>query len=250
VQDSSFEDAINALKRDYIDSLPEKLDSIEQLVMDIATSDTPMELSEQIYRDVHSLKGTAGTYGLQIITNICHELEEQIGKYADDTIDICLQYLDLIRSALEISIQSDNPNFSIIEEKLYDFQKEISDNNLLGLIVDHSNLNTMMVQQILEPYPIKLSHINDGLVALSKLLFTKYDFVIVSKELPSLSGAALLKCIQASNCPNKETKAILMSSTDKMDYVDRGPDKIVIKNNTFDKELPNSIESLFPELGL
>jgi len=245
----AFEEAMAGMRMDYVSSLPDKLDNIESNALRIAKSEFPIEEINELFRDVHSLKGSAGTFELPIISTICHQLEDHLEQFSDKTVEICLQFVDLMRSAVDVVTTSDNPNFNEIERKLYEYQKKISDNQLLGVVIDPSRTNTNLIKGILEQYPIKLSFMNDGLVALTRLLFVKYDFIIASRELPSISGPGMIAALQATNCPNRDTQSIIVSSsTIQMEKINISKIHTIARNQEFIAALPNKLENLFPEI--
>jgi len=159
-----------------------------------------------------------------------------------------MKYIDLMRRALEEALNTENPNYSSIESELYNYQKSLSKNNLLGVIVDSSRHNTLMLQQILRPCSIKLTVINDGLAALSRLLFVKYDLLLVSKEITSLSGTALVNSLRSTNCLNRNIKVIMFSSNKLEENLQiKGPDCSVIRDKDFDTNVVNAVQEVLPE---
>jgi len=246
----AFQVMMEGYRASYIDELPAKIDHIEQLILQCEGTNPANEISEQLYRDVHSLKGTAGTYGLQIITTICHHLEDQLGHFNESYVATCLHFIDLMRLTTEtIANASDpNPSFSEIEIQLYKLQKQLAKNKKLGVIVDSFRLNAMMLTCILEPYPVKITIMDDGLKALSRLLFEKFDFLITSREVPSLNGAALISALRTSDSANKNIKSIILTSKlDNSYFTGCQPDITVIKDTNLSKNLANAIESCFPD---
>jgi len=245
----AFQAMMEEYRANYIDELPTKIDHIEQLILKHEDKNLSTEISEQLYRDVHSLKGTAGTYGLQIMTSICHHLEDQLGHFNENYVETCLHFVDLMRTAAEITTRTSNPNFKEVEIQLYKLQKKLAKNKKLGMIIDSSRLNAMMLTHILEPYPIKITIMDDGLKGLSRLIFEKFDFLITSREIPSLNGAALISALRTSDSANKNIRSIILTS--KMDtsyFAGCQPNITIIKDTNLSKNLANAIESCFPDL--
>jgi len=249
-KEKAFQAMMEGYRASYINELPAKIDHIEQLILRHEDANLPTEISEQLYRDVHSLKGTAGTYGLQIITTICHHLEDQLGHFNKNYVETCLHFIDLMRTATEVIASTSNPSFKEVEIQLYKLQKQLAKNKKLGMIVDSSRLNAAMLTCLLEPYPIKITIMDDGLKALSRLLFEKYDFLITSREVPSLNGIALISALRTSDSTNKNIKSIILTSkTNLRYYAGCQPDMTVVKDTHLSHSLANAIESCFPDFS-
>jgi len=247
----AFSKMLEEHRQNYLEDLPDKLDDLEQLIQQFDKTESPIELSQEIFRDVHSLKGSAGTFGLPVITSICHQLEEHISEFSDHYADTCLPYVELMREAVDIA-GSDNPVFAELETRLYKYQKKITANKLLVASIDSSRLNNSIIAQILEQYPVKVTVMTDGLSALSRLLFVKFDLIITTRELPSLSGPSLIGALQATNCANNDVSTILLTSNDRggKDLQYCKPSSVVVRNKDLSQNLENAIESIFPHLDV
>jgi len=247
----AVEEAMQAMRADYIAALPDKLHEIERKILEIPDSEQPLENINELFRDVHSLKGTSATFDLPIIATICHQLEDHLEQFSDKSVEISLKFIDLMQRATEIIERSVSPDYSEIEKALYTFQKTIADNQLLGVIIDPSRANTLLAKRILEQYPVKLTAINDGLAALTRLLFVKYDFILLSRELPSISGPGLIAALQATNCPNRDTQTIIISSSNsKIDPLNESIIHPVKRDQNFVSALPQVLEQVFPEISV
>lgn len=240
------EDILDIYRNDYLEDLPQVFYNFESLIHDIQQKRDPA-LSAKLFRDIHSLKGTAGTFNFTIISEICHQLEEAMELQTSDAMQLLLKYVELMRDSLAELKNSITPDFGAIELKLYNLRKRLTKNKRLGIIVDPSRLHTSMVKKILEPYPVQLTVMNDGLAALSRMLYVKYDFVIASRELPSLNGIALISAIKNSNCMNSNIFSIILSgeANFRIDSLNSQPDQIVIKDSNFDTSLPETLKSIF-----
>ncbi|MBT7443617.1 MAG: hypothetical protein HN790_06580 [Methylococcales bacterium] len=238
------------MKASFVADLPSQFDEFEQLIIALERSCDPMAESAELCREVHSIKGAAGTHGLPIITTICHHLEDQLQLFSDDYIEHSLRYIDLMREALDLS-EDEVPNFSPIEEKLSKMRREFSKHSMIGLVVESSKLITMIEQDILSNYPVELTFLSDGLIALEHLLSEKFDFIITSQEVSSLNGIALISAVRASDSTNKNIKAILLTSKEQRIF-QRGcePDAVTIKNNNLATTLVTALEKLMPELAV
>lgn len=243
------EKILDVYRQEYIADLPEKFSELEGLISAVKSEDDE-EVSGLIFRNVHSIKGTSSTFELPFIAEICHQMEETLEHLNKNASSILINYVDLLNKALSMYEKSENPDFSQLERSLYNLRKRLSKNKYLGIVVDPSRLHTSMVQKILDPYPVQITTMNDGLAALSRMLFVKYDFIITSRELPSLNGIALIAAIKNSNCLNNNIQSIILSSQSDANYTveNTSPDHIIIKDKSLNETLPSTITSIFTTL--
>jgi chemotaxis protein histidine kinase CheA len=75
-------DAIQALlhqlKLTYIGELPDRFDHIGNQILSLEQKGYSQEHYNELFRQVHSLKGSGGTHELHIITSICHLMEDYL----------------------------------------------------------------------------------------------------------------------------------------------------------------------------
>jgi chemotaxis protein histidine kinase CheA len=206
------------LRETFLSELGERCDAMEGLMLTLRDERDLEAVYDELYRRVHSLKGSAGTHGIAIISTICHQLEDHL-VYVDghferingDFVDVCLAYLDLIRQAGQEEFR-ERPELAPIEAELSRLQQNSLAEKRPGLLVDSSPVMTMMYKQALDKLPVQLSTENDGLVALERLLRQKFDFLIMGKELKTLNGVALAAALRKSESNNRDIKIIVLTS--------------------------------------
>ncbi len=108
----SFEEMLKNLRRDYLESMPEKISNIKKQIND----GTPATLRDSF----HKLKGTGKTYGIPEISelaakveNICVETPDQAGKAARQAVAILADITSARKSDLEFKLSSD-PRFKAL----------------------------------------------------------------------------------------------------------------------------------------
>lgn len=219
---SSVERLIAGLRQNYLAELPEKHDELECLILKLDKAATFPEAFVELYRQIHSLKGTSGTFGLTLLSNICHQFEDALNLIDQnfsninaDRIDICLRYLDLLRSATN-QIKSGTLDQVQIEQILARIRDRLLPAEFHGLYVDSSKLGARVCAEALEGTPFKITAVQDGLLALERLLQERFAFLITSKELPRLNGVALLNAVRVSETENASIKAVLITSKDNV----------------------------------
>lgn len=225
------------LRNDFLIELPERIDDIELLVLTLEKSKQDPEIFENLYRAIHSLKGTSGTHGLTTIAYICHHFEDALTDLGDDQdiapelIDNCLTYLDMIQRSAVIATQ-DSPDYSQVDVALEKIRQRRQKGKCVGLIVESSSFMSNLYIDSIDNKNIDFSVIEDGLEALGLLLRERYDFVIMGSETKSLNGTALLYALRAAAGINKNIKTVMITSKSKGQFIDEfAPDYFLQKDS-------------------
>lgn len=131
INSGAFQQMLLQLRNTFLEDMPEKLDRLENLLLEMEKNGVDSDAFGEFYRIIHSLKGSGGTFGLHIITTICHQLEDLLNtteggaKYTLALIATSMDYVDLLRVATE-QIHAGNTSFPEIEERL---SKQLSQKN-------------------------------------------------------------------------------------------------------------------------
>jgi two-component system chemotaxis sensor kinase CheA len=92
----SFETQLLAQMRDdFLAESQEILDRLEPLLVQLEKSGDP-DLIQAAFRDVHTLKGTAGFVGLVSIQQLAHKLEDVFGALRDGRLSISPELMDAV----------------------------------------------------------------------------------------------------------------------------------------------------------
>jgi CheY-like chemotaxis protein len=211
---------LDQLRVGFVAELPDRLEELEELVLKLNQEKTFQETFETLYRKTHSLKGSAGTFGLPVITQICHQNEECLNHIAgqfhnvnDEFMDNCLAYVDLMRQALDDAQRADGSP-SQVEASLAKLRSYLQSERCHGLIVESLKVNTNLYLGVLKSLPIQFSIADNGYQALERLLQQHFDVVITGMELPMLNGAALIAATRLNGRGNRDIKSILITSGD------------------------------------
>jgi len=242
---------LEQLKEAFLSELPEQCQQLSRLVLSLAQQPENHDVYEELYRGIHSLKGTAGTHGLHIISQICHHFEDLLGTLDDESTqidnpftDTCLSYIDLIQDAVKIA-QNCSTDFTAIEDELERIRESLNKNNYRGLIVEPSSMMTLMYKDALSSLPVQLSLLDNGLKALEHLLLEKFDFLILGKELKLLNGAALISALRASDSINSNIATIMVTTDDKKNIPDyQRPDYLIKRDTQLTSSLLKTVQSV------
>jgi len=246
-------DILNELKEAYLATFPAHIDEIESLILNIEKKrGDHTENFEALYRKAHSLKGSGGTYGFNIITSICHQLEDFLSaslieedSVTQDKVDTVFSYTDLLKETHEL-LENEKTDFKEISQKLELIKKKESDHLLKGLFVGPaSQVYSKMSINLFEQLNIQCSTIDNGMTALQRLLHEHFDFLITSKENLELNGLALIAAIKLNHGKNQKIKTILITTNATNDAPPGyEPDCIILKNKDFSQNLEKTMEEL------
>lgn len=227
---SDVSDILEKLREGFLDELPARIDKVEDEVMASKGADT----YDELFRMVHSLKGSAGSYNFHEITKVAHSMEDvmlmlmQRNKFGTaSTVDILLKFIDVLRDTTVSFIESKVAPLDVAE-RLDTLRKLVFKENINILVVEPSKLYASLIEYSLQEIDINFTFKEDGLPALDSLLLNKYDLLITSLECPRLNGDALLAALRLVHNFNKNIKVILVTS--------RTEDQIENKND-FDSVL-------------
>lgn len=245
------------MREGYVAELGEKLDGVEADLMALERTPDFGAQFESVYRRVHSLKGSAGTYGLPVFTKICHQLEEFLnlfavdrGKLTTDVLDRCLAHVDLMRSARE-QLARGVEHVEEIEEALAKLRVTLVGGDYSALIVETSKVNIKLCTEIMRQYPIHVTVLDNGMQALERLLHHRYHLLITGLEIKILNGLALTAAIRTNGRINHDILAILLSSSGALPPFKRGidPNFIIARDSRFADRLAQAIESCIEQLN-
>jgi CheY-like chemotaxis protein/HPt (histidine-containing phosphotransfer) domain-containing protein len=214
----AFQALLLQMRDDFLQQLAERCDRLDELILKLEKDPVDREAFNELFRGVHSLKGSGGTLGLSIITTICHQLENYLTEtdaqkgFGSEFATRALAYVDLVRR-IEALAQQDNPDFKMIEGDLDTLRQAMLQSRRTGLIAESSGTMSEFYKHALQELPVQLVVENNGLIALERLLHESFDFVIVGREIDGLNGIALMLALRENKSRNKDIPAILVSST-------------------------------------
>jgi len=214
---NSMEIMLRALRDDYLADLPARFQEMETEILALEEHVLYKENFESLFRNVHSIKGSAGTHGLFILTRICHRLEDYLTSHKQNSVlnhsevSHLLKFIDLLAATRDL-ILNGVETFTEVEKKLEDLDVQLFKGIFKILIVGESATNINIITQLLEEYPVKIVTSLDGLQSLEKLVHDKFDMMIVAMELTILNGLAVIAATRLSKSINSKLPIILLTS--------------------------------------
>ncbi len=216
MSDQSVTELLEHLREGFLDDMPERIIKIEDEVM----SSRDAGSYDELFRMVHSLKGSAGSYNFHEITRIAHGMEDAMlalmekKKFNEpSTLDILLKFIDVLRDTTESLLVTKKIPLDI-SERLEVLRGQVFTEGLNVLVIEPSKLYASVVEYSLEGMSINFTFTQDGLQGLDYLLNHKYDLLITSLESTRLNGDALVAALRLVHNFNKHIKTILITSRD------------------------------------
>lgn len=210
---TEFDTLLAEMQADFLDEMPERCDRIEQGVMALERKEP--DAFHELYRQVHSLKGAGGMFGVPAITTICHQFETFVSEthahFNRQASTTSLAYVDLLRKTAAPGGR--NPEtVAAIEATLENMRATTLSGRASILLVEPSDSMRKLYGGVFASKQMHLVAVDKGLAALERLLGEKFDLVVASRELPDLNAVALLAALRDSGGRNRDTPAILISS--------------------------------------
>lgn len=246
--DDSVSDILEHLREDFLDEMPSRVRKIEEEVM----SSEKAGSHDELFRMVHSLKGTAGSYNFHVITKIAHSMEDAMLALRQQkefgtptTVELLLKFVDVLRDTTD-SLMSSESELLDVDKRLEFLYGQVFKESIKLLVVEPSKLYASMIEYSLQEMSINITFTTDGLPALDNLLLNKYDLLITSLECPRLNGDALIAALRLLHNFNKKIKVILVTShsQDKISNIDDFDailDRKTIKNGGLNNIVKNLI---------
>lgn len=212
-----FSQILAELQANFIDELPERCGGIEAQVLALERGDP--DAFGELYRQVHSLKGSGGTFGVPIVTTVCHQFETFLSlahadfKQAESAI--ALRYVDLLRRIVP-SEGREAAGVAGIEQALEKLRAKNMGGRFSVLVVESSAAMRRLYQEVFASRPsVHLLLADTGMSALERLLHEPFDLLVASRELSDLNAIALTAAVRESGRCNKDIPVIVVTSSPK-----------------------------------
>ena len=247
MNDKSVTELLDNLREGFLDELPARVNEIEDEVMSSKDADS----YDKLFRMVHSLKGSAGTYNFHIVTKIAHGMEDvmlalmqrdQFGT--SPTVDLLLKFIDVMRDTVD-SLAATDEAPQDVDERLDYLREQVFTETLKILIVEPSKLYASLIEHTLQSLPVDFTFTTDGMQALDNLLLNKYDLLITSLESSRLNGDALVAALRLVRNFNRDIKTILITSRDSSKIANKNDfDEILDRKEVKDGGLKIIVENM------
>lgn len=111
------------LQKEYLNDLPEKLDRIYELLLNIENEVNQVESLNNLKGVIHSIKGSSGSYEINFISELCHNFEDNLeffekGQDKKNLLINCFHYYELMNEFIEAYQPGKKQDLASFYEKL------------------------------------------------------------------------------------------------------------------------------------
>lgn len=219
-QNTQIEALLEQLKQEFIAELPNRLHELEELTLGLQKNDNYAE----IYRSVHSLKGSGGTHGIEILSFACHQLEEELERLnknkvlkENSTVSVLLEYLDILYN-IQLAAQHGEDKDNSIRDRLQQVRDKTVGAALEVLIIEPSQSISAMLSQILSALPVNSTFTDNGLNGIELLLNRTFQVVITAYETRLLNGLAVIAAAKSQRRYKKLGLTTIVISSNAPDF--------------------------------
>jgi len=213
----NVEALLGQMREAFLNELGERCDELENMIIQLEHSSRPREVFDELYRRVHSLKGSGGTHGVHIVSIICHQLENLLTEaaghesFSSSFSTKALAHIDLLRKVEHLSEQED-PDYDALETELESLREPKEQRLLEVLVAEPSSIMQQLLRKALADQPVHVSMVDDGIAALELLVRHPFDAAVMARELVRLNGIAVAAALRASRGRNANIPFILLTS--------------------------------------
>lgn len=241
---ADINDVLAKLRAKYVSELPDKLNEIEDLAMAISKGEDADDNMLELYRRVHSIKGSAGSYGVSVVSAVCHRFEDRINEDQEDVvegdrpfIDDTFRFVDLLREAADL-VRAGTVDYSTIEAKLAAFGKDLTAEDPVPVsvfLLDDTKTTAMLVRAAFKDEGVDLVSAESDLDALERLISERFDLAVCGLGVGRLGGLGLIAALKLSAGRSRDVTTVLLTTdpgsvsdtNPAPDYIlDRGPEML------------------------
>ncbi len=201
------------LLAEFLDELPTRCHDLEEAILALESGD--QGAFDELYRQVHSLKGTGGGVGVPIITTICHQFESFLGevrnRFDKKAANTALAYVDLVRRTI-VPGGREAAGLAAIEQALEAMRVLRLSGRASILVAEPSHTLRRVYQEEFSTPHTQVHILESGMPTLERLLHEPFDLLIISRELPGLNGLAVVAALREARCRNSDIPVVVVSS--------------------------------------
>jgi chemotaxis protein histidine kinase CheA len=205
----------------FIDDVVERLGSIEQMVVSFSANLDVKPNSFELLRNVHSIKGSAASFGFPTIALISHHLEDYIiatGNFSETAVDGMLEHLHAIGAIVEARRDPGNEEGRRILKSLPDFHP--TKNLLRGqgqktvLFIGPRNIQLRLMEPEIRAGGFRLVVLSNSFQGIESAIRTRPDLILISNIIDILDGVDVARMIHAAEMTQHIPLVVVASKLD------------------------------------
>jgi CheY-like chemotaxis protein/HPt (histidine-containing phosphotransfer) domain-containing protein len=244
-------------RNSYLREMKADLQDIENLILDLSVANGAAERKQKLARQIHTIKGVAGSYGLDLMSAAAHRMEDLLAENPSQIennkfVDSLLAYNDQLAAIAKAYLAGDARFLNDMRREYHERKKPQAAEARLAkrfnrvMIVEPSRATLQLCIRVLKEFgAINVSSVEDGYEALGWLLKEEFDAVITSLQVPMIDGQSLFTVLRTIPGPNMAKPVILLTaSSAALDPARARPDHVIQKDVGLTQELRATLTQL------
>ncbi len=199
------DDIIAQLVPMFLDDTRSKVDTLHELVVELPRLDRKSDDFLEFARIVHSIKGSAGSFGFPSLGVICHKLEDYVGKtahFSPKAVGDITAHLDAIESIISRGIDPSDAKSRLLFKQLpvpTEFGPEVAAPvfHLHALFIGPRDVQFRIVDAELRACGIQSTISPNSFHGVELAVRTHPDFIMVAYVVDLLDGIEIVRVIRA-----------------------------------------------------
>lgn len=131
-------DSIDQLRESFVEETHDLINELEDILLSTEIESVSSEIIDQIFRSIHTIKGSGGMLGFDKVLAVTHDLEDIYDRvrskeiaFSSELKDISLETIDILKTLLTTNEQLANPDqirFADLCRKIHLFDVVVSEN--------------------------------------------------------------------------------------------------------------------------
>jgi two-component system, chemotaxis family, sensor kinase CheA len=130
-------DSIDQLRESFVEETRDLINELEDILLSLEIESVSAETIDQIFRSIHTIKGSGGMLGFDKVLAVTHDLEDIYDRvrsrelgFSSELKDISLETIDILKTLLSSNEQLNNPDqirFADLCRKIHLFDVVVSE---------------------------------------------------------------------------------------------------------------------------
>src|SRR3954447_2388661 len=205
----------------FIDDVVKRLGSIEQMVVSFSKNLDVKPDSFELLRNVHSIKGSAASFGFPTIALVSHHLEDYIiatGNFSEAAVDGMLEHVRAIGAIVESRRDPGNEEGRRLLKSLPDFHPTQARLRAQGqktvLFIGPRNIQLRLMEPEIRAGGFRLVALSSSFQGIESAIRTRPDLILISNIIDILDGVDVARMIHAAEMTHHIPLVVVASKLD------------------------------------
>ncbi len=213
-------DSINQLRVSFVEETRDLINELEDILLSLESDSVDNEIIDQIFRSIHTIKGSGGMLGFEKVLAVTHDLEDIYDKvragdlkFTEQLKDISLDTIDILKTLLatdENINENDHIKFTNLCERISNFE---ATGNTSASTEKSDKAYTQKAQKQ-NTFTIEISPANGNFKELSHPAILVKELSLLGKSIAFAKSGNQIKTDDFEKV-NKSSQWIIILSTNK-----------------------------------